>query len=211
MDSQLTPPAMRSVAVLPREQLHGSTTTAGQSITQPNPPGLTIRDPDQATQIGLLLHHAKPVKRDLRYVRASDRQGKVLQEWKDEKPPCRMDIEAMYPGCRIGNVITTETVYPNLSDEEQHWVQFYSRPCHPDTIHEYLLRLAMEKTISGDDTRIAYKLADYVQRLTGATELQMYLAVEHFIEDVKGDWFPTINRLKKRVFGEDYRDEEEAD
>lgn len=67
----------------------------------------------------------------------------------------------------------------------------------------HLKRLSMHRHLKGDDDQKAFLLADYTRRLCAhhATELQVFDAVEHFIENDGNDFFPTYAKLHKEVFG----------
>lgn len=56
----------------------------------------------------------------------------------------------------------------------------------------------MHKHLKGDENHQAYLLADYSQRLSGATELEVFNAVEWFIENDTSEFFPVFSKLKQQ-------------
>jgi hypothetical protein len=74
-------------------------------------------------------------------------------------------------------------------------------PCHHETISAHLLRLAAHRHVKGDDTQLGFLIADYAKRLVSekVTELQLFNACEHFIENDDNDFFPSFAKLKKQL------------
>ncbi len=63
----------------------------------------------------------------------------------------------------------------------------------------------MHKTLEGDVSQKGFLLNDYVERLFGATEIQIFEAVEHFIDkdhrhESRITKFPQFIELKDKVF-----------
>lgn len=111
-------------------------------------------------------------------------------------PPYKIDLE--YPDCRI--VYVQEMQEPELDKETIDMINYYDSPASFNVIHNHLIRLAAEKKIIGSEKEIEYVLKDRVNRLKGATEIQVFNAVEWFIEYYESDFFPNTAKLKKKVF-----------
>jgi|GEM_PF-6092922 len=58
----------------------------------------------------------------------------------------------------------------------------------------------MHKHLTGDEKQVRYLLDDIVNRLEGATELQIWYAVEHFINRDDSEFFPVFAKLRKAIF-----------
>lgn len=107
------------------------------------------------------------------------------------------DIQEKFAGYRLVNV--QEFDKPELSDEENQMVEYYSQPADYKTIHAQLLRLAVHKRIAGGEKEKELVLREYINRLKGATELQVFDVVEWFIENDESDFFPNIAKIKDKI------------
>lgn len=88
-----------------------------------------------------------------------------------------------------------------MSEKDKETIRFYTAPCHHETVCAHLMRLAAHRHVKGDDTHLGYLIADYSSRLVidRVTEIQLFNACEHFIEDDGNDFFPSYAKLKKRL------------
>lgn len=108
-----------------------------------------------------------------------------------------MDIQNKYPKCRTVIARKAETIYPGLSEKEAEIVKYHNTPCHPDTIHQYLIKMAMEKHLKGDAVQQAYRLTNDTERLRGITEIQMYQVMDHFTRICTKEWFPNFATMRE--------------
>ena len=162
--------AAKLTTVTPSTCQDGSRDEDGKEIGQYNPPRSAIADQNQATQIAYLLRQAEPRKR--------------YSSW--------------YKG-ENGMTRDVEIVQPSLTQEQMELVRYHRRPANPNTIQKLLVKLAMHKHLKGGEDQQAYLLADYTSRLRGATELDVFNAVEWFIENDESGFFPAFARLKEKV------------
>lgn len=112
--------------------------------------------------------------------------------------PTPLEIWKKYPECKV--VYVKEKIPTDIDEESKQLVEHYTQPATFDVIYSHLLRLAAEKKIVGDQNQINYILTDRVNRLKGASELQVFNAVEWFIENDESNFFPNTAVLKKKVF-----------
>lgn len=80
--------------------------------------------------------------------------------------------------------------YPTLTDEQKAFVEYYSKPAPDDVIKFQLLRMATELRLTDSDALSKYRIEDYIMRLRGKTELQLFDMAEWFIANHKNDFFP---------------------
>lgn len=109
----------------------------------------------------------------------------------------RWEIDQQYPEYDLVN--RQCLIAPDLTDEERAMVEYYSQPADYKTIQAHLLRLAVHKRMTGGDDEKAITMREYINRLKGVTELNLYDAVEWFIEHDDGDFFPNIAKIKDKV------------
>lgn len=107
------------------------------------------------------------------------------------------EIQKQYPKHTLVN--RQCVVFPELTNEQRSLIDYYSQPADYKAIQAGLLRLAVHKRMTGDDNEKAIRLREYINRLKGVTELQLFDVVEWFIENDKGDFFPNISVLKEKL------------
>tara|TARA_R100001086_G_C11773039_1_gene241409 strand:- start:211 stop:543 length:333 start_codon:yes stop_codon:yes gene_type:complete len=88
--------------------------------------------------------------------------------------------------------------YPPMTEKEKETAIWYSQPASAETILRYLKELAMHKRISGGEEERRFVIKDMVKRLNGVTEPMIFYAVNWFIENDDGDWFPQVSVLRKK-------------
>lgn len=88
---------------------------------------------------------------------------------------------------------------PILTKQERAMAEHYKRPASKAVILHHVLRLAAHKHIKGDQRQVDFLLDDIVNRLQGATELQIFHAIEFFINENESDFFPQIASLRQKV------------
>ena len=95
---------------------------------------------------------------------------------------------------RTKRVVTDNQV--QLTQNEQRQLTECLKPAHEDVINANLVRLYFEKRLTGDKNQQAYTLRDYVRRLKGITELEVFEMAEHFIENHDSDFAPKFSSMK---------------
>jgi hypothetical protein len=107
------------------------------------------------------------------------------------------DIQEKYQGYRLVNV--QEEIHTDMTEEEKAIVFHYSQPADYKTIYSHLLRLAVHKRMTGNDKEKELILREYINRLKGVTELQIFDAVEWFIDNDDSDFFPNLAKIKSKI------------
>ncbi len=130
--------------------------------------------------------------------------GELLKIYQRHEVPSPIEIMQMFPHSETWYRQHMEKPQTQAqTPQEREMMQFYGKPAHGETILAHLTRLTMHKHLKGDDTQKAFLLSDYSKRLheKSATELQIFDAVEHFIENDSGEFFPTYAKLSRHIFG----------
>jgi hypothetical protein len=93
--------------------------------------------------------------------------------------------------------------------EDEKFRKAFSSPASKETILAHLIRVTAFKPIKGTnkdssesgDTQTAFLLNDYASRLLDEkiTEVDLFIALEYFIENDTDDFFPSYAKLKKRL------------
>lgn len=99
-----------------------------------------------------------------------------------------------FPIRSIREVITWHQ--SDMTEKQIQQVVSCSQSTHPDVIRYNLLRLFLEKRLTGDENQQAHIIKNYISRLSGITELEVFEMVENFIENYKGDFAPKFSHFK---------------
>lgn len=187
---------------------------AGRTSTPPsetNPPGATIQNRAQATRIRSEMREQRRSTSygewmvRIREASSKGNYGPIISEMPATQLPSPFDRSKTYPVGHTVSYFKSEggATQPSPAAE------FHTRPAHKETIMFHLQRLSMHRHLKGDKDQGVFLLADYTRRLCAhqATELQVFDAVEHFIENDTNGFFPTYAKLHKEVFGKIEKEE----
>lgn len=217
--------AMKSPAGSEKGPQHGSTTTGGASTTASdrNPAGIKIHSLKQAIWIRSLLRPESQAQTSKPAVTqivinlgtySNPESPKVMEENPEGSHKSKSQIWQDYPGQRIEIWMrrdTTGAATPKstLTENERSLAQYHLRAAHEDTILAHLTRLSAHKPIKGTNAatpeegsaQTAFLLDDFTSRLLDldVTELQLYFAIDKFINDSSSEFFPTYAKLKKAL------------
>lgn len=94
-------------------------------------------------------------------------------------------------------------------DADERFRIAFSSPASKETILSHLVRVSAIKPIKGTnkgssddgDTQTAFLLDDYTTRLhdVRVTEVDLFMALDHFVENDDNEFFPSYAKLKKAL------------
>jgi len=166
---------------------HGLTKTDGMTTTQ----FPIVQTKNQAISIRSLMFQGQSKMVWKRILTNGD------DEIEDTENLTPWDIQEKYQGYRLVNI--QEEIHTDMTEEEKAIVFHYSQPADYKTIHSHLLRLAVHKRMTGNDKEKELILREYINRLKGVTELQIFDAVEWFIDNDDSDFFPNLAKIKSKI------------
>ena len=110
----------------------------------------------------------------------------------------RMGISIEESNIRIENPEKSKVI----SDSDKKFVEAFSSAALPDTVFEQLL--SASNKFKNQDVKLE-KIHNYATKLIElkVTEVDLFLALDHVIENSEKNAFPTYHKLKLRIFGKD--------
>lgn len=218
MDFQHIGSVTKSIVDSPRVQPHGSTMTDGKPITpQRQGKAVNVTSLKQATWIKSKLLVTKPSKAstgEWRQIVMHPGTKEILSDLPAAKKLSPMEIINRWPGVSpiTSMKMITESMELATQGEQNADEKFritFGSPASKETILAHLLRVSAIKPIKGTnktssaegDTQTAFLLDDYTTRLLNAkvTEVDLFIALDHFIENDDNEFFPSYAKLKKRL------------
>lgn len=204
----------------PRDAQRGSTTIDGGTTTPQQASSgkvINITSLKQATWIRSKLQGTKLSKcSSVEWRQSVMHRGtkEILSDLPDSQKLSPLEIMQRWPG---GDTLVTMArnngsaalTTQGEQDADTRFRIAFSSPASKETIKAHLERVAVIKPIKGTnkgssadgDAQTAFLLFDYVERLLEArvTEVDLFIALEWFIENDDNDFFPSYAKLKKRL------------
>lgn len=104
---------------------------------------------------------------------------------------------------------TSSRAISTTGSDDARLIAAFSAPAGKETILAHLVRLAAIKPVEGTDKKsdplgdpnASFKIYDYLSRLLElkVTEVDLFIALDYFIEEDTSDFFPSYAKLKKRL------------
>ncbi|MCK4815346.1 hypothetical protein KA005_06215 [bacterium] len=110
-----------------------------------------------------------------------------------------------------GRKVYSRDLAVGMSDEDKALIEAFSKQASKETVLAHLMKATIHLRIKGTgknagasgEAEAAFLLGDYTMRLfeNKVTELNLYLGLDHFIENGDNDFFPSYAKLHKQIFG----------
>lgn len=200
---------------MPKAAPHGLTMTDGQTSTSKVVNVTTLK---QAIWINSKLQAEKPANSstaEWRQIVMLLGTETIISDLPRSSQLSPLEIIQKWPGQRTQTLMKREinkTSMMTMAGETNEDARFriaFGSPASKDTIIAHLMRLAALKPIKGTnkisaddgDVQTSFIVLDYTARLLEdkVREVDLFIALEHFIEDDDSDFFPSYAKIKKRI------------